>query len=380
MASSSSSSSCSSEPLGALKKKCAAGIGGAQCSSSASSVSSAAPSSSSSGDSGVRSSRARSSSEDGAYSSTSEAELDSDHELDLDAEVDPQKLLGAWLGELDAINLQQQQQGLDGGGSAPSRSSHGGHSMAPDSVLASTPRLDGYRFSMVNLEESQDVELDAILGELCALESQFEREINQKGHSRAYTGGSATARTTSPVLLSLVPTPSATASSVGSTASSAVVVGQGSAPHAVLAAQSPFSSGTSSQRSSGHSRSSSSSGGRTTKLDLGPFQDGSVTTNGAPRTDSPDNDSAFSDNVSMLSSESSASSGGGNNNAARTAAPANGSISHGGQAPKAGGNNGGVALASSPTQAEQAARLKAEKIKIALEKMKEASVQKVAVQ
>ncbi|KAH6937624.1 hypothetical protein HPB50_002539 [Hyalomma asiaticum] len=47
---------------------------------------------------------ARSISEDGAYSSTSEAELDSDHELDLDAEVDPQKLLGAWLGELDAIN------------------------------------------------------------------------------------------------------------------------------------------------------------------------------------------------------------------------------------------------------------------------------------
>ncbi|CAN7996108.1 unnamed protein product, partial [Ixodes hexagonus] len=45
-------------------------------------------------------------SEDGAYSSTSEAEPDSDHEeLDLDADVDPQKLLGAWLGELDAISL-----------------------------------------------------------------------------------------------------------------------------------------------------------------------------------------------------------------------------------------------------------------------------------
>ncbi|EEC07534.1 hypothetical protein IscW_ISCW005669 [Ixodes scapularis] len=46
------------------------------------------------------------SSEDGAYSSTSEAEPDSDHEeLDLDSDVDPQKLLGAWLGELDAISL-----------------------------------------------------------------------------------------------------------------------------------------------------------------------------------------------------------------------------------------------------------------------------------
>lgn len=187
---------------------------------------------------------ARSSSEDGAYSSTSEAELDSDHELDLDAEVDPQKLLGAWLGELDAIN-----QGLDGLGFQPA--------MKTDPALVSTPRLDSYRFSMVNLEESQDVELDAILGELCALETQFEREI--KGHHAC----------------------------------------------AVVA---PFLTSGSIQRSSGHS----SSGGCRTKLDFGAFQDASVSTNGA-RTESPDNDSAFSDNVSMLSSESSASSGGGNN-------------------------------------------------------------------
>uniref|UniRef100_L7M7E1 Putative pico n=1 Tax=Rhipicephalus pulchellus TaxID=72859 RepID=L7M7E1_RHIPC len=182
--------------------------------------------------------RVRSSSGDGAYSSTSEAELDSDHELDLDAEVDPQKLLGAWLGELDAIN-----QDLDGLSSSPA-------GMATDPTLVSTPRLDGYRFSMVNLEESQDVELDAILGELCALETQFEREIKA----------------------SAAPPASCTP--------------------------------TASQRSS--------SGCCRTKLDL---QDGTVPTNGGvvARTDSPDNDSAFSDNVSMLSSESSASSGGGNN-------------------------------------------------------------------
>ena len=38
-----------------------------------------------------------------------------------------------------------------------------------------------YRCSLINLEESvQDEELDAILGELSVLESQFEEEISQK--------------------------------------------------------------------------------------------------------------------------------------------------------------------------------------------------------
>lgn len=41
------------------------------------------------------------------------------------------------------------------------------------------PRIDRYRFSMANLEDTQDVDLDAILGELCALETVCEREINQ---------------------------------------------------------------------------------------------------------------------------------------------------------------------------------------------------------
>lgn len=251
--------------------------------------------------------RVRSSSGDGAYSSTSEAEFDSDHELDLDAEVDPQKLLGAWLGELDAIN-----QDLDGLSSFPA-------GMATNPAVAATPRLDGYRFSMLNLEESPDVELDAILGELCALETQFEREIEARA----------------------APPPSCTP--------------------------------TASQRaSSGRGRS---------KLDL---QDGTVSTNGGvARTDSPDNDSAFSDNVSMLSSESSASSGGGNN-VPRTEPKANSGLA---SSPcqlleainvKLRSIQAGIEL-DTPPPAEQAARLKAEKIRIALEKMKEASVQKLFI-
>ena len=53
--------------------------------------------------------------------------------------------------------------------------------------------MDSYRFSMANLEESQDVDLDAILGELCALENQCDQEIgrvtnqaNLKGYYFAY--------------------------------------------------------------------------------------------------------------------------------------------------------------------------------------------------
>ncbi len=36
-----------------------------------------------------------------------------------------------------------------------------------------SPRLDSYRYSLINLEESLENDLDAILGELCVLESNF---------------------------------------------------------------------------------------------------------------------------------------------------------------------------------------------------------------
>lgn len=75
----------------------------------------------------------------------------------------------------------------------------------------------------------------------------------------------------------------------------------------------------------------------------------------ADRTDSPDNDSAFSDTVSMLSSESSASSG----------ASAN-IKSH-------------LHLQLSGSQHNTASQAKADKIKLALEKMREASVKKLFI-
>lgn len=41
---------------------------------------------------------------------------------------------------------------------------------------------------MANLEDSQDVDLDAILGELCALESQCDREIGHARDSKRMSG------------------------------------------------------------------------------------------------------------------------------------------------------------------------------------------------
>ncbi|XP_012288532.1 abnormal cell migration protein 10 isoform X2 [Orussus abietinus] len=152
-----------------------------------------------------------------------------------------------------------------------------------------TPRIDSYRFSMANLEDSQDVDLDAILGELCALERRCDGDI--------------------------AATPSGDAQRPGRPNSTRINQGDGS--------------------------------------DIGKNE-------GGMRTDSPDNDSAFSDTVSMLSSESSASSSGSGHKPPQTA------------------------MHTTPQQQphqlmDAASRAKAEKIRLALEKMREASVQKLFI-
>ncbi|XP_058801146.1 amyloid beta A4 precursor protein-binding family B member 1-interacting protein [Phymastichus coffea] len=153
----------------------------------------------------------------------------------------------------------------------------------------STPRIDSYRISMANLEDSPDVDLDAILGELCALEQRCESDM-------------------------------------------------ASAPN------------------SENQRQNRPSNGRIQSED-----NTDIGKNEGMRTDSPDNDSAFSDTVSMLSSESSASSSGSGHKPAQT--------THIHTAPQ-----------QQPHQLiDAASRAKAEKIRLALEKMREASVQKLFI-
>ncbi|XP_055550437.1 amyloid beta A4 precursor protein-binding family B member 1-interacting protein isoform X2 [Wyeomyia smithii] len=108
----------------------------------------------------------------------------------------------------------------------------------------STERTDSYRFSMANLEETHEAELDAILGELSQLEQRGELRQG-RSHSRTNSTISVTTNTT-------------------------------------ISSESGCSSV--------------------------PDSAASISSLREPRTDSPDNDSAFSDTVSLMSSESSASS------------------------------------------------------------------------
>ncbi|CAH0716168.1 unnamed protein product, partial [Brenthis ino] len=184
---------------------------------------------------------------------------------------DPEALLNEWLGELTVLTA-----GLNA-------SSEVATALRPLEIVA--PRIDTYRFSMANLEETQDADLDAILGELCALDSEYDEEISR-------------------------------VSSDYSTQSK------------------ERGEGETSQRQENKE-----------------CNDGAST---ITRTDSPDNDSAFSDTVSMLSSESSASS-------------------------SASSKCKAIKLSLLPNQKDAVFQQKADKIKLALERMREANVKKLFI-
>lgn len=127
----------------------------------------------------------------------------------------------------------------------------------------SSERTSSYRFSMANLEETHEAELDAILGELSLLEQRNNEQINNNNQQNGNLNG-RNGRTHS-------------------------------RSNSTISGVTNSSISTSSESGTG---SGSETGGP-----IGPIQIRE------PRTDSPDNDSAFSDTVSLLSSESSASSG-----------------------------------------------------------------------
>ncbi|CAH0703538.1 unnamed protein product [Spodoptera exigua] len=163
-------------------------------------------------------------------------------------------------------------------------SSDGSCALRPLEIVA--PRIDTYRFSMANLEETQDADLDAILGELCALDSEYDEEI-----SRVSSALSSTSKCRAE------------------------------------------GAGESSQR---------------------PDKECADGASSIARTDSPDNDSAFSDTVSMLSSESSASS----NTSTKCKS---------------------MKLNLHQTPKDASFQLKADKIKLALERMREANIKKLFI-
>ena len=142
-----------------------------------------------------------------------------------------------------------------------------------------------YRCSLINIEQSQDDELDAILGELSELETQFSKELVLEERKRSSDESSN--------IYSIISSPSREA-----------------------------------------------------------------TTSTSSRNCSPDTDSAFCDNLSMLSSCSASSSS--NTQQSKKSSGVSSALSH-----------------SRP--ADQEAKIKAEKIKIAIEKIKEASVKKLFI-
>ncbi|XP_014243166.1 amyloid beta A4 precursor protein-binding family B member 1-interacting protein [Cimex lectularius] len=204
---------------------------------------------------------------------------------------DPEDLLNVWLGELDNLAL-----GLDRVVAtqqpAQEAENHVTAQLRPLSSDLNHPRIDSLRYSMANMEDTQDVDLDAILGELCALESEYEEAIRTSNVPKRKS-----------VELGTREIPSS----------------NNNMHHSSRLSQVSTASAVPSQTSSG------------------------------TRTHSPDNDSAFSDSVSLLSSESSTS----------------------------GGHH--VSFADVPTPTVGIATSKAEKIRLAMQKMKEASVKKIFI-
>ncbi|XP_037914424.1 ras-associated and pleckstrin homology domains-containing protein 1 isoform X2 [Hermetia illucens] len=205
---------------------------------------------------------------------------------------DPDRLLNEWLGELENLIV-----GLEIPSTTslitPNTTTQIPARLRPRSQ-ASSERTNSYRFSMANLEETHESELDAILGELSLLEQRSSDLRHGRSHSRSN---------------------STVSGATNSTISSSSESGTGS--------------------------------------------DGVLR---EPRTESPDNDSAFSDTVSLLSSESSASSG---VSAALLKNHQNSNNNNN-------NNNGG----NLPQQMDSA---KAAKIQLALQKLEHASIRRLFV-
>lgn len=194
------------------------------------------------------------------------------------------------------------------------------------------------RFSMANLEDTHETELDAILGELSLLEMDKTLAMTSNGNQMrgiASPTGIAVGEAQSQ---SHKRSNSIVSSGATSTISSLSTEGTASSSAAL-----------------GYAESTTSSSG------VGSSSNGSR----EPRTDSPDNDSAFSDTVSLLSTDTSSTSSGLTN----------------GQFNKSlvGGNNNTNSQLCRGLNLQEFDNQKAAKIHLALQKLEQASVRRLFV-
>ncbi|KRK06551.1 uncharacterized protein Dyak_GE17351, isoform B [Drosophila yakuba] len=163
-----------------------------------------------------------------------------------------------------------------------------------------------YRISMANLEDSQESELDQILGELSLLEAQI--SYTEASMLPAMCAPSAGAQMAPPPGVGQLPSsaPSMVSMSAASSRShsrtNSTISADVSSCSSSGISENGHGLGLGGPGSAGMIVQPPPPGGMTMGITLG------VVTPREPRTESPDNDSAFSDTVSLLSSESSASS------------------------------------------------------------------------
>ena len=219
-----------------------------------------------------------------------------------------------------------------------------------------SPRLDSYRYSLVNLEESLEHDLDAILGELCALESNFNNNNNSSGHG-GHAGKRADAAGSDVTPVHEAPPPPAPLHLDQLLASEPQYISPESVRQKKMASKAV---------STDPSLSSPNS-----------VPSAPPAPTGSKRTDSPDTDSAFcEENTDSNSSNSS------NGKAMEMAAAARVESVDGSTLGRTGAVVSSIGKASAvlpPDAALSPSSEKAEKIRLAIEKMKEASVKKIFI-
>ncbi|XP_036362670.1 ras-associated and pleckstrin homology domains-containing protein 1 isoform X4 [Octopus sinensis] len=256
------------------------------------------------------------------YKSASDVEVDSDND-DHDAEHE----LGNWLGQFDSHKM-----ALDSDGS-----NTGTVRRRNKTVVTPKMAMESFRLSFLNNEENQDVNLDAILGELCELECQLNT-------------------TQSEISKSLAPSTTTPQSTVGINSSDPPVHHEPTDPiQAELDALAAEIT-----KGLGFNTSDDFFGMHTELTSL--FPDGGL--------DITETDSAYSDNASLPSSESFTS---------MATVSSSADTSSTGDACSTSSTSTLTPASATQTEEEQKARLQAEKIRIALEKIKDAKIKKLFV-